>query len=91
MIGTEFLNRYALTPRIKVEAGFNAQWQVGNNSQFDGDFRLLQFYAGMNYYFGELFSVYLQGRLDDSRFLPSVASSNVIILGLSFDFIKGIG
>lgn len=91
VMGTEFLNRYTLTPRIKIEGGFNAQWQVGNESEFDGGFRLLQFYAGVNYYFGKLFSVYLQGRLDDSRFVPAVTGSNVIILGLSFDFIKGVG
>ncbi|WP_224491278.1 porin [Robertkochia flava] len=91
VVGTEFLNRYTLNPRIKVEAGFNAQWETKNNTYFNGDYRLLQFYAGMNYYFGELFSIYIQGRLDDSRFLPPVKSANVIIIGLSFDFIKGVG
>lgn len=89
--GMEFLNRYTLSPRIKIEAGFNAQWQTGEvNPEYDY-FRLLQFYAGMNYHFGDLFSIYLQGRLDDSRFVPGVQSANVIIIGFSFDFIKGIG
>lgn len=88
--GIEFLNRYTINPRIKVEAGFNIQWEAESDTYFNGDYRLLQFYAGINYYFGELFSVYLQGRLDDSRYLTPVNSANVLIIGLSFDFIKGI-
>ncbi|THD69725.1 porin [Robertkochia marina] len=88
--GVEFLNRYTLTPRIKIEGGLNAQWEIKDDTYYNGDYRLLQFYAGMNYYFGELFSVYIQGRLNDSRFLPPRASSDVIIVGMSFDFIKGL-
>lgn len=91
VVGIEFLNRYTINPRIKVEAGFNAQWETENNTYNNGEYRLLQYYAGVNYYFGELFSIYLQGRLDDSRFLSPTSSANVILIGLSFDFIKGTG
>lgn len=87
--GSEFIFRTRVSPRIKAETGFNYKWEKDNDTYFNGDYRLLQFYAGMNYYFSPTFSFYLQGRLDDSRYISEIDSANVILIGMSFDLYKG--
>ncbi|WP_224485138.1 porin [Robertkochia aurantiaca] len=88
--GVEFLNRYAIHARVKIEGGFNYKWQRGDVAALDENYRLLQFYAGLNYYFGNMFSIYLQGRLDQSRKVVFPNNTDVILLGLSFDLNKSI-
>ncbi|TRZ41169.1 porin [Robertkochia solimangrovi] len=87
--GMEYILQYRFTDRFRAETGFNIQKETDHNEALDEKYKLLQYYMGINYFFGEQFSVYLSARIDDSRLVPEEDQANVILIGFSYDLVYG--
>lgn len=84
--GYETLLGYNPTSKWHIEGGFNMMNEKGTDPYLDGDYRLLQYILGVNYFMSPSTKIYLQSRFDDSNNIDEANAFNVIALGFSYDF-----
>jgi predicted porin len=84
--GYETLLGYDPTGKWHFEGGFNMMIEDGTEPYLDGEYRLLQYILGVNYFMNPSTKIYLESRFDDSKYIAEEAKFNVIALGFSYDF-----
>lgn len=89
--GYEMSLSYAPVKNWSFDGGFNLEVAKHYNEYLGGNYRLLQYIAGINYFMSPKTRIYASVRLSDSEFVNYMDGVNVYALGFryEFDFSKG--
>ena len=87
--GYETLLGYDPTGNWHFEGGFNRMIEKGTEPYFDGEYRLVQYILGINYFMNPTTKLYLQSRFDDSKYVAEDVKLSVLAIGFSYDFNLG--
>ncbi len=84
--GIEFYSNYYINKRFELQAGFNRIHDIENQSYFNGDYTLMHYIIGVNYYITNDTIIYSSARIGDSNLVNNVRDVNVYLIGFSFNF-----
>ena len=84
--GIELFSNYYINKRLEVQAGFNRIHDIEDQSFFNGDYTLMHYIIGLNYYITNNTIVYSSARIGDSNLVNNAKDVNVYVIGFSFNF-----
>jgi predicted porin len=84
--GLELFANYHATPKLELQAGFNRIHDIENDSYFRGDYELMHYVLGANYYITPKTYAYASARIGDSKFVNNVRDFDVFVLGFAYTF-----
>ena len=84
--GIELFSNYYIHKRLELQAGFNRIHDIENQSYFNGDYTLMHYIFGVNYYITNDTIIYSSARIGDSNLVNNTRDVNVYLIGFSFNF-----
>ena len=84
--GIELFGRYTFKEKFELEYGFNRIHDIEDESYFNGDYTLMHYILGFNYYINPNSIIYSSVRLGDSNFVNNQRDYNVFLIGFSYRF-----
>ncbi len=84
--GLELFISYYLNQKFELQAGFNKINDVESDSYFNGDYSLMHYILGANYYITPNTYVYTSARIGNSKFVNNVRDYDVFVLGFCYSF-----
>jgi predicted porin len=84
--GIELFANYYATPKLEFQAGFNRISDIEKDSYFNGEYTLMHYVIGANYYITPKTYAYASARIGDSKFVNNVRDFDVFVLGFAYNF-----
>jgi predicted porin len=84
--GFELFANYFATAKLEFQAGFNRIHDIEDDSYFKGEYELMHYVLGANYYITPKTYAYASARLGDSKFVNNVRDFDVFVLGFAYSF-----
>ena len=84
--GLELFANYFATPKLEFQAGFNRIHDIEDDSYFKGDYKLMHYVLGANYYVTPKTYAYASARIGDSKEVNNVRDFDVFVLGFAYNF-----
>lgn len=84
--GLELFANYFATPKLEFQLGFNSIHDIEDESFFNGEYKLMHYILGANYYITTKTYAYASARIGDSKFVNNVRDFDVFVLGFAYNF-----
>ena len=84
--GLELFANYFATPKLEFQAGFNRIHDIEDDSYFKGEYKLMHYVLGANYYVTPKTYAYASARIGDSKEVNNVRDFDVFVLGFAYNF-----
>jgi predicted porin len=84
--GIELYANYFIKPKLELQAGFNRIHDIEKDSYFRGDYELIHYVIGANYYITPKTYAYASARIGDSKFVNNTRDYDVFVLGFAYNF-----
>ena len=84
--GIELYANYFIKPKLELQVGFNRIHDIEKDSYFRGDYELMHYVIGANYYITPKTYAYASARIGDSKFVNNTRDYDVFVLGFAYNF-----
>ncbi len=87
-MGYELFSSFRPFENIEIQAGVNYMDDVDSNDHDLGQYHLLQWIGGLNYYFQDNLYIHSSFRLDGSKSVTGARGADVFLVGFTYNFSK---
>ncbi len=86
--GYELFASYKPSAKLEIQGGLNYMGDDGDNPHYEGEYQLLHWIGGVNYYLDKNTFFYTSFRIDNSKSATGATTHNVFLVGFTYNFNK---